>query len=66
VLGDILHGEAVSPRHKIEAARELRAVSATGPDAASQADPFVITINVGTDTLHFDKPRAVGVDDTGG
>ena len=65
VLGDILHGEAVSPRNKIEAARELRAVSATGSEAASQAERFIITINLGAETLHFDKPRAVGVDDTG-
>jgi DNA polymerase I-like protein with 3'-5' exonuclease and polymerase domains len=45
--------------------RAGRAVSATGSEAASQAERFVITINLGAETLHFDKPRAVGVDDTG-
>ena len=37
VLGGILHGDGVSPRHKIESARELRAIAANGPEAAAPA-----------------------------
>jgi hypothetical protein len=48
VLNDILHGgDGISPRHRIEAAREIRAVAATGPDAAqSSSEIFQITINL--------------------
>jgi len=70
VLGDILHGEAVSPRHKIESARELRAIATNGPEAGSASDRFVITINLGTDLSgnavveHFNKSIAISADDT--
>lgn len=50
VLGDILTDELVSPRHRIEAARELRQVAVSGPDTVSGAgERFVITINLGGD-----------------
>jgi hypothetical protein len=56
VLGDILRDNDASPRHRIEAAREIRAVAATGPEAQSPAERFVITINLGADqVLRFDK-----------
>src|SRR5262245_36110766 len=59
VLGGILHGDAVSPRHKIESARELRAIAATGPEAAQAADRFVIHIDLGEDQkLIIDKTIA--------
>ena len=60
VLGDILHGEAVSPRHKIESARELRAIAANGPQAVLAADRFQIVINLGGDVIErYDKSRAI-------
>jgi hypothetical protein len=60
VLGDILTDNQVSPRHRIEAARELRQVAGDGPDIASAAgEKVVITINLGADQkLVFEKEIA--------
>lgn len=55
VLGGILHGDGVSPRHKIESAKELRAIAANGPAVAPTTDRFQITIILNSDVLHFDK-----------
>ena len=64
VLGDILHGDAVSPRHKIESARELRQIAANGPEAAPAADRFQITINLGADVVErYDKSIAINAND---
>jgi hypothetical protein len=50
VLGDILTDEHISPRHRIEAARELRQVVGDRLDTASgTGEKFVITINLGGD-----------------
>ena len=63
VLGDILHDDGASPRHRIESARELRQIAANGPEAAPAADRFVITINLGAEVLHFDKSIAIDAND---
>src|SRR5262249_52039073 len=57
VLGNILHNEHASPRHRIEAARELRATANTGAESTGNtSDRFIITINLGADQkLVFDK-----------
>jgi hypothetical protein len=56
VLRDILTDERVPPRHRIEAARELRQAAGNGPDAASMAgERVVIQINLGTETLRFEE-----------
>jgi|SRR5215831_6918605 len=48
-LGKILHSDA-SPRHKIEAARELRATANVGNEKSSDdVDRVRITINLGND-----------------
>jgi hypothetical protein len=70
VLGTILTDELVSPRHRIEAAKELRQVAGNGPEAASgPKEPFVITINLGGDEkLVFEKelaPRSPSPPDDG-
>jgi hypothetical protein len=71
VLGNILSDDSASPRHRIEASRELRAVAAVGPEATPTAERFVITINLGSDVdgketkLVIDKPITPGVDDDG-
>ena len=70
VLGDILTDNQVSPRHRIEAARELRQVAGDEPDTASGAgEKFVITINLGADEkLVFEKeiaPRPPSLSDDG-
>ena len=60
VLGKILHSESASPRHRIEAAKELRATANTGAEKASDAaDRVVIHIGLGGDQkLVFDKQVA--------
>jgi hypothetical protein len=63
VLGDILHDDGASPRHRIESARELRQIAASGPETAAASDRFQITINLGADVLHFDKSIAIDAND---
>jgi len=62
VLGNILTDNSASPRHRIEASRELRAVASVGPEDAPTADRFQITINLGSDVIHIDKPIKPGPD----
>jgi hypothetical protein len=57
VLGTILNDTSASPRHRIEAARELRATAAPNSDRTAP-DRFVISINLGEDyKLVVDKER---------
>jgi hypothetical protein len=49
VLGGILHGSDVSPRNKIESAKEIRAIAATGPESMPAEARFIIQINMGSD-----------------
>jgi hypothetical protein len=67
ILDRIMTDESISPRHKIEASREMRAIAATGPEAAPTAERYVITINLGADEkIHINKPIALGrLDDNG-
>jgi hypothetical protein len=59
VLSTILHDNRASAKHRIDAARELRATANHGAEKASNdADRFIITINLGDDKLIFDKLRA--------
>jgi hypothetical protein len=59
VLGEILNDKQASPKHRIDAAKELRATANTGAEkAGNDADRFIITINLGDDKLVFDKLRA--------
>jgi hypothetical protein len=48
ILGGILADAEISPRHRIEAARELRAAAATGAkEGRGQGERFSLTINLG-------------------
>ena len=60
VLGTILRNEQASPRHRIEAARELRTTANHGAEKTSDAaDRVVVHINLGGDQkLVFDKQVA--------
>jgi len=61
VLGSILANEEISPRHRIEAARELRQTVGDEPENAAPNEKFIIRINFGTDyELHreFEIPSA--------
>src|SRR4029077_7866787 len=59
VLNTIMLDPAASPKHRISSAKVLDQFAANGPEAARAADRFVITINLGSDVLHFDKSIAV-------
>jgi len=66
VLGSILADDEMSARHRIEAAKEIRAVAATGPETQSPMERFSIVINLGADeVLRFNKPIAPGFNDDG-
>ena len=51
VLGVILSSDEVSPRHRIEAARELRAIVSAdrGADTVQSGENFTVVINLGAD-----------------
>ncbi len=56
ILGGILTDKLVSPRHQIEAAKELRQIAGNGQDAASRAgEKFTINIRIGDTTLRFEE-----------
>jgi hypothetical protein len=59
ILNDILTDDQVSPRHRIEAARELRQVAGSGPERApTPGEKFLIVIDLGGDEkLVFEKSR---------
>src|SRR5262249_46420756 len=59
ILSEIMTGDSVSPRHKIESARALGQIATPPPTSAPAADAsrFVISINLGGgEVLTFDKP----------
>jgi hypothetical protein len=49
VLGSILSDEQISPRNRIEAAKELRQVAGNGADAFLPKEKIVISIDLGED-----------------
>jgi hypothetical protein len=53
-----------SPKHRIDASKTLDAFASNGPEATPASERFVITINLGSDVLHFDKSRAIDANDT--
>ena len=59
ILNNILTDEQVSPRHRIEAARELRQVAGSGPERApTPGEKFLIVIDLGgDDKIIFEKSR---------
>jgi hypothetical protein len=68
ILNDILTDDQVSPRHRIEAARELRQVASTGPERAlTPGEKFTIVIDLGGDDKIIKEftPRAPSLSDDG-
>jgi hypothetical protein len=51
VLNEILTNRLASPRHRIEAAKELRQLATNGSDTTSNEEKFVLIINLGADTI---------------
>jgi hypothetical protein len=59
MLGGIVADVSMSPRHRIDAARELRACAAVGAEAEATADGDArirININFGTNKISVDAP----------
>jgi hypothetical protein len=64
VLGGILQDNNANARHRIESAKELRAIATPPSEAAAAADRFIITINLGGDVVeHYNKSRAIDAND---
>jgi hypothetical protein len=62
VLGTILRDNHASPKHRIDAARELRATVQPGAEkAGDDSDRFVITINL-TGDRKLDAPEKIIID----
>lgn len=58
-LNEILRNETISPRHRIEAAKELRQVAAGAGENTATGERFVISIDLGEDyrqVKEFEKP----------
>jgi hypothetical protein len=49
ILSNILTNETISPRHRIEAAKELRQVAGGGRENTVNGEKFVIMIDLGND-----------------
>ena len=63
ILSEIMTGDSVSPRHKIESARALGQIATpvATPAPVANAERFVIQINIGNDeVLRYSKPIAAG------
>jgi hypothetical protein len=71
VLSDILLDNSANARHRIDSAKTLNDFAANGPEAATAGTRFEIVINLGSDTLTFNKsirpiePGEIDPDDCG-
>jgi hypothetical protein len=63
ILDSIMTDPATSPRHRVDAIKTLDGFASNGPESAPAADRFQITINLGSDVLHFDKSIAIDAND---
>jgi hypothetical protein len=63
-LNEIMLDPKTSPRHRVDAIKALDGMAANGPQAIPPEDRFIITIVMNEDVIRFDKPRAVGTDDS--
>jgi len=62
IMGEILDDKQASPRHRIEAAREIRQVATPESQGVAAAeDRFIITINLGDHVETYDEARAINV-----
>jgi hypothetical protein len=65
IMGEILVNEQNSPKHRIEASRELRATAIPeNQDSPAQSARFVIQINLGADVEIYNKSIAVNANDS--
>ena len=62
VLDGIIHDESLSPRHRVDACRELRAVATSGSEESTPARGVIIRIDLtagGGEVLEFEKALTV-------
>jgi hypothetical protein len=55
ILGKIMDDDNQSARHRIDSCKVLNEFAANGPAGVPAADRFLIQINLGSDTLTFNK-----------
>ena len=55
ILDSIASDVNASPRHRVDALKVLDTFAANGPEAATAGTRFLIQINLGSDTLTFNK-----------
>jgi hypothetical protein len=64
ILSRIMRNPDANERHVIDAVKTLDSLATGGrPENAPPSDRFVITINLGSDVLHFDKSIAIDPND---
>jgi hypothetical protein len=62
ILNEILNNETISPRHRIEAAKELRQVAGTAHENTAPGEKFIIKIDLGEDcrlVKEFNQPARI-------
>jgi hypothetical protein len=60
VMGAIMDDQSANPRHRIEAAREIRATATGGADEKTpDTEKFIITFHLGADTERIEKTISV-------
>jgi hypothetical protein len=68
VLSSVIDDTSQSAKHRLDACKEVRAISTVGPENTPAAtDRFIITINLNSDgsdyTEHYDKSITINADD---
>jgi hypothetical protein len=66
ILNEILQNETISPRHRIEAAKELRQLAGGARENIGTGEKFIIKIDLGEDcrlVKEFDQPARIPSDD---
>ena len=63
VVAAIMLDDNANARHRIDASKTLNDFASNGPESAPASDRFIIQINLGADTVRFDKSRAVDPND---
>jgi hypothetical protein len=59
---EILKDPGASPRHRLEAGKELRIVAANGPEATPTTGSYVITFNLGDRVEKYEWNNGTRVD----
>ena len=63
ILDSIMIDASASPRHRVDAIKTLDSFTTNPQEGAAAADRFVINMVIDGQVEHYDKPRAVCIDD---